>query len=245
MPCATYDFARWKNKEGVVTPNFVPKNGRLVHGNELLAKVIEDYPKRSSYKAREYTISSVVALIHILRDICTLPIGYEKNSYIEKPIDLFIGYLMFDCLISNLDRHHENWGIIIDNETNKIHLAPTYDHASGFGCRVSDKEIKQRINTKDQRYTVSNFVARAKSAFAGKNMKRVSTLDSFLFAAKQSPKAAKYWLSKLENISLRQTEIILSKVPTGLISKPSVRFAVEILDANRKRLLNCERAEQL
>lgn len=46
LPCATYDFAIWNQKEGVTSPNFVPKNGRLVHGNELLSKVIKTTLKK-------------------------------------------------------------------------------------------------------------------------------------------------------------------------------------------------------
>jgi hypothetical protein len=28
-----------------------------------------------------------------------------------SPQDAFVGYLVFDALIGNTDRHHENWGI--------------------------------------------------------------------------------------------------------------------------------------
>lgn len=179
----------------------------------------------------------------MLKNLSLLPIDYKENDFINKPIDMFIGYLMFDCLISNPDRHHENWGFIVDNINNKnsISLAPTYDHASGFGCRISDEEIARRIATKDKRYTIKAFVKRARSAFIGKDMNRVSTIEAFSIAAKQNPKASSYWLAKLEKISLRQVINIFNKVPSTLISEYAMKFAIEILDANRTRLLNIRR----
>jgi len=162
LPCAEYEFAIWKEKEGVISTLFVPQNGRLVHGNEVLGKVIENYPKNKFYKVREYKISTTLAII---RAVPKLPLGYEKNKIIQNPIDLFIGYLMFDCWISNPDRHHENWGFVFDIINKTIHLAPTYDHASGLGCRVSDKKRNERLTTNDKRYSVETFVGKTKSAF--------------------------------------------------------------------------------
>jgi len=194
LPCAEYEFATWKEKEGVISRLFVPQNGRLVHGNEVLEKVIENYPKNKFYKVREYKISTALAII---RGVAELPHGYEKNKIIQNPLDLFVGYLMFDCWISNPDRHHENWGFVLDIINKTIHLAPTYDHASGLGCRVSDKERIERLNTNDKRYSVGTFVGKTKSAFYDKGLKQLKTIEVFLIAAKQNRKVAEFWLNKL------------------------------------------------
>lgn len=238
LPCVKYEFATWQGKQGVISPLFVPEGGRLVHGNEVLAKIVANYPKKATYQTREYKLSSVIGILHILKNKISLPIGYNGNRAIKNPLDVFIGYLMFDCLISNPDRHHENWGFILDNKNKKAHLAPTYDHASGLGCRVSDDEIIKRIKTKDKRYTVQAFVKKAKSAFSSRKEKRISTLVAFLAAAKQNPIASNYWLNKLEILSLKKIENFFYQVPQHLISENSILFAVEILDANRSRLLN-------
>lgn len=237
LPCAQYDFAIWGDKQGVTTPIFVPENGRLVHGNEVLAKVFKDYPEKATYHIREYKISTVIGILIILKDTVSLPIGYIGNDVIQKPLDVFIGYLMFDCLISNPDRHHENWGFILDYEKEKVCLAPTYDHASGLGCRVSEDEIIRRRETKDNRYTVEAFVSKAKSAFSQKDGKRISPLLAFLTAAKQNSEASNYWLDKIEKLSLGTMVNIFNQVPKQLITKNSIMFAVDILNANRLRLL--------
>jgi hypothetical protein len=234
LSCAEYEFAIWKEKEGVISTLFVPQNGRLVHGNELLGKVIENYPKNKFYKVREYNIFTTLAII---KKVPELPIGYEKNKIIKNPLCLFVGYLMFDCWISNPDRHHENWGCVLDSINKRIHLAPTYDHASGLGCRVSDKERRERRITKDKRYSVENFVGKTKSAFYDKGLKQLKTIEVFLIAAKQNRKAAEFWLNKLESISYAEIENIFTKIPDKLISGPAIDFALAILEANKKRLL--------
>lgn len=237
LPCAQYDFAIWGDKQGVTSPIFVPENGRLVHGNELLAKIIKDYPEKPTYHIREYRISTVVAALQIFKERTLLPMGYVGNDVIKKPLDVFIGYLMFDCLISNPDRHHENWGFVVDYVGKKVYLAPTYDHASGLGCRVSDDEIKRRRETTDNRYTVEAFVAKAKSAFSFKDGKRISPLMAFIYAAKKNVDAAIYWLDKIEKLSLASIVDIFNEVPMHLITKDSILFAVDILNANRLRLI--------
>ncbi|MEW6378300.1 MAG: hypothetical protein AB1611_01700 [bacterium] len=190
LPCAEYEFAIWKGKEGVISPCFVPPDGRLVHGNEILAKLIESYPKKELYKVHEYQLSTVLEVIS--REIPNLPLGYERGTIIQKPLELFVGYLMFDCWISNPDRHHENWGSVLDNTSKKMHLAPTYDHASGLGCRVSDTERTKRLTTKDTRYNIEAFVRKAKSAFYDKNSIQLDTIEAFTYAAKQNRRAANF-----------------------------------------------------
>ncbi|MCF6149447.1 MAG: hypothetical protein E3K37_12410 [Candidatus Kuenenia sp.] len=193
LPCANYDFAIWNNKEGVVTPNFVPKNGRLILGNEILAKIVDNYPRYDFYKVREYRLSTVLAIMLKLKNI-NLPIGYIENNIINNSIGMFIGYLLFDCWISNPDRHHENWGFILDSSSNKIHLTPTYDHASGLGCRLTDEERKKKLNTKDKGYSVSNFVKRAITPFFDKEKKQMKTIETFFIASRHDSKAALFWL---------------------------------------------------
>jgi len=241
LPCAKYEFAQWGNKEGVISPLFVPPNCSLIHGNEILAKFVEGYPKKKFYRVREHKLSTVLAII---RGAHNLPLGY-KGDIIQKPLELFIGYLMFDCWISNPDRHHENWGLIFDSMNKKIHLAPTYDHASGLGCRVSDKERVKRLTTIDSGYNIEAFVKKAKSAFYDKqstshdnNLRQLKTIEAFKNAAKQNRKAANFWLNKLESLSQTEINNIFIKIPNMLITRPAIDFALKILEANKKRLLD-------
>ena len=59
IPHADYDLAIWKKRKGVATPNFVPEGGRLVLGNELLAKVIDGYDGGQRYQVRFLSATSL------------------------------------------------------------------------------------------------------------------------------------------------------------------------------------------
>ena len=53
LPHAIYELAVWRGKRGVVGANFVPQGGYLVHGNELLAEVVSEYPTKQSFRVRQ------------------------------------------------------------------------------------------------------------------------------------------------------------------------------------------------
>lgn len=129
LPHAHYDLAIWKDRRGVVSHLFVPPDGRLVHGNELLAKVVQEYPQTKRFGVPQHTVRRVLAVLrdHRIR----LPIGWPGFPEVETARDVFVGYLMFDAWIANQDRHHENWGLV--GTLRSTHLAPSFDHASSRG----------------------------------------------------------------------------------------------------------------
>jgi len=150
LPCAVYEFAKWNSRQGTISTSFVPDGMRLVHGNELLFIVHNKaYPLNQRYHLSDYKLSIVLNLIENELENLLLPLGYNSNNIVKKPIDLFVGYLIFDSWIANQDRHHENWAILVDTKEVKWYFVPTYDHAAGLGCKVSSEEAQKRLETKD------------------------------------------------------------------------------------------------
>lgn len=238
IPCAKYDFAMYMERQCVISTNFVPKYCRLIHGNELLVNIInKDYPADQKYKVTEYKLTAVERILSGLKGVVNLPLDYENNASVEFVMDMFISYLMLDCLISNQDRHHENWGIIFDSKKQKYYLAPTFDHASSLGCRLSDEERKKRLASTDKRYGVSAFVKRAKTPIYNNELERLTTFDAFLILAKKNKKSANFWIGQLENITDDSLEKIFDSVPNNLISCAAVEFAVSIIKENKNRLM--------
>ncbi|MEA3387290.1 MAG: phosphatidylinositol kinase [Patescibacteria group bacterium] len=241
IPHAKYEFAKWNNKEGTISTTFVPKGYRLVHGNELLAKTYErideniEYPI-DGYKIREYQLKLIMVLMK--SKLLKLPISYT-NIEVKAPLDIFIGYIMLDCLISNPDRHHENWGWIVSSKG--IYLSPTYDHASGLGCRESDDIKLKRLQSKDKGFQVENFVKKAKTPFHNRD-KNLKTIEAFNLCAYSNKTIAKYWLEKVENLDMNKVRDIFNKIPDNIISEVSIEFALKILEENRKRLMETKEA---
>jgi hypothetical protein len=182
IPNAEYHLSSWRNRLGVISPSFVNKGERLVLGNEILSPNV----KRSQYGTNHHLIRKVTSFLRL--PLILLPYRFS-NTHLSNACDVFIGYLMFDALVGNTDRHDENWGVILSSRG--FELAPTYDHASSLGREISDNERSKRLNTNDKNYSVEAYAARARSALYNSidDKHPLTTLEAFLQVGETSEKA--------------------------------------------------------
>jgi hypothetical protein len=85
LPHAEYEFATWDGKKGVATHSFVVPGGRLVFGNELLARFVKGYDQQRRYRQTHHTVSAVMTILRV--DTIGLPTGYSSSA-ITKAADL-------------------------------------------------------------------------------------------------------------------------------------------------------------
>jgi hypothetical protein len=236
IPHAEYELAVWKDQSGVVTPTFVPKGGRLVLGNELLARIVDDYDRTARFRARQHTVRTVMAVASF-KEIA-FPRDWNPPESITVAAGVFVGYLMLDALVSNQDRHHENWGVILMPEEG-VFFAPTFDHASSLGRNETDYARNDRLTTKDKGRSVEAYVRRAKSAFYAtySDTMPLTTLEAFREAAKIRTEAADYWRGQLSDINMGDYRKILAEIPDTEISAPARDFAVRMIEINANRIL--------
>ncbi len=237
IPHAQYDFARWRARSGVSSPTFVPDRGRLIHGNELLAKIYSGYEHERRFRARQHTVAAVMVTIRRMPRL-QVPLGFDPPDGAMSPAEVFVSYLMLDALVSNQDRHHENWGLILSPDR-RITLAPTFDHASSLGRNETDEKRIARLTTRDPGRSVEKYVERARSAFyeSPASERPLSTVAAFREAAKLVPEARVYWLQRLKAISLADFRAIFDNIPSTEITEPARNFALKMLEINRIRLL--------
>lgn len=231
LPCAVYQFATWRGREGVITPTLVPNPnvGRLVLGNEVL------YPRQPDvqkfYQRKNHTVRIVVGVMrHPLLS------RVEIEGVMRPALDQFVGYLALDAWVGNQDRHDQNWALIRDSQGTR--LAPTFDHASSLGRNESDEKRKERLQTKDRGFSIDNYVKKAASALfsTSGDTKPLSTIDAFISVAKFSPNAGKFWIEKITQVTDHDIIAILDKVPPNLMSEISREFAFRMLQLNQLRL---------
>lgn len=205
-------------------------------GNELLAKIINDYEEGKRYKVRQHTVRSVMAVASA--KAIGFPLGWVAPSAIRDAASLFAGYLMVDALISNQDRHHENWGLVFVPDQG-VFFAPTFDHASSLGRNETDRVRIEMLATCDKGRSVEAYVQRAVSALyvSPASSRPLGTLEAFAEAAKIRPDAASYWMGRLANIHLEEFRAILAEVPDTEISAPARDFACRMLEVNMQRIL--------
>lgn len=245
---ANYELAVWQDKPGVVSSNFLPRNGLLAHGNEILHRMLHDYPdgagsNRQFYHVSQHTLEVVLNVIDIPTSI-HLPWDWSPPLGITTAVDTFVGYLLLDAWIGNTDRHDQNWAVILNVtphplQDDTLHLAPTYDHASSLGRNVSDEDRQTRLTTADTGFSVQAYAEKAVSAFfeTAQCSKPMTTFDTFRLAAQRYPEAANIWLDRLGTISQNDLAGLLGRIPPHRISPPAIDFALKILDINSARLL--------
>jgi len=235
LPHAEYKYARYKGQRAVLTPTILPDLTALILGNELLTHLDPTYKEGVQSSTQ---VAHTVHLVMQLLDHVRAP--KTSNSYptpVGSAADVFAGYLAFDALIGNTDRHHANWGIVIGPEA-EVRLAPTFDHASSLGCHENDDRRALRLVGKDRNFTVASFASKAGSGFYDDTAlsKRVSTIDAFATACAMRTTVAQGWLDRIASLAEEDFVELIAKVPTPLISETARLFAVELLKENQRRL---------
>ena len=89
---------------------------------------------------------------------------------------------------------------------------------------------------------MDRYVEKALSAFFSSpaSSKPMPTLDVFKEATRLRPLAAKAWLDRLAKISENAISATFDQIPADRISDAGRRFAMKMLELNRRRLLNLE-----
>lgn len=132
IPTATVELAIRDGRTGCISKSVIPANWELQPGAVALSEVIEGYESRTKFRTG-----------HNLDNIFRALSGCSLPPYTQLPLytafDVFAGYLVFDALIANCDRHDENWAVLRDQLTDQPpSLAPSFDHANSLGFNLRD-----------------------------------------------------------------------------------------------------------
>ncbi len=99
------------------------------------------YYMRKNYDSKE--IGKTPKLEQIYNVIENDPAFYNiKDDAIKRYWDTFV----IDALTANFDRHKGNWSYLVDKNSGKTSLAPTYDYGSTMYPSISDEGIDDIIH---------------------------------------------------------------------------------------------------
>ena len=243
IPHAKYELARYQGDIGITSLSIIEDRGkwRMTLGNQLLMMEDSSYPgekKGRFVRVKEHTVYKVLGILDSAKTHNQPPAWPCLPDSLDAA-GVFVGYLLLDALISNQDRHHENWAILLNGETGEQFLCPSYDHASSLGCTEPDKKRLARLTTKDKGYNVEAYVSKATCALykSKSDAKPLKTIEAFRLASRQRPKAARYWLEQLKMLDKDRIRNILAKVPDEVTTPAAMQFAEKIILENRRSLL--------
>ncbi len=131
LPHAQVELATLQGVPGVASRDILLRGESLVHGNELLCTLIQDYDRDKRWKQIDHSLANIWEAIELRVYFC------------EEAKRTFAGYLVLDAIIGNTDRHHENWAFVRDIYS-RYRLGESYDHGSSLGRELQDTSRKQR-----------------------------------------------------------------------------------------------------
>jgi hypothetical protein len=202
----------------------------LEHGNELM----EEQAKRHVYSWDEEEQVGLDAVYDYLQEHQVgAPIGAEMAE--KSACFYFTGYLVFDALIGNVDRHHQNWGVVRTAQ-GALHLAPTFDHGACLGRELSDKKRQNYLDNKQISNYADNRKGRAKIAPPG-DFDRTAPfrLLDFLPDLGQD-QALCFWLERALKIDATTVSSLFARLPDGMASSTTLKFAHAFTDFTRSQL---------
>ncbi|MGD9418468.1 MAG: hypothetical protein Q7R22_005970 [Verrucomicrobiota bacterium JB025] len=148
------------------------------------------------------------------------------------------GYLVLDALVGNTDRHHENWGLILESKKGKDSktrwvggIAPTYDHASSLGRELLDEARELRLANG----TVESYIRKARGGIFGSEDDRhgLSPMACAEMLAEVYPSFFEPWQERVGKVEDAWIEGVLGKIPDSRISEPGRAFALAFLSKTR------------
>lgn len=234
LPTHHTELAISDGKRGCAVRSFLTEfPGVLVHGNELLGGFITGYDKEKERGQAQHTFDNIVEVIEKL-----FPNEKERRTAAFR----MVGYLVFDALVGNTDRHHQNWGAVltlrrdVDGASTLLtQLAPTFDHASSLGRELTDEARLRHLRDG----SLERYIHKGKGGIFESGAAR-SGMSPFALArvlAVRYPEFFGPWRSRIDVLSLDAVRDVVWRIPDERISEPGREFALAFITTSRKLLL--------
>ncbi len=220
VPSACIALANAEGRRGVLVRRVNRIEEALVHGNELLAAVVPDYDTQHGRKNSDYSLLKIQLSLQDYAGTADVP---------GDAFDTFTGFLVLDALIAGMDRHHENWAVIAGSGA----LAPSFDHGNAFGYNLREPDVETLLRDGS---ALDRWLLRGKAVhFVGRPSLVTLAADALLRAHRD---ARNHWRNRLENLSWDELHEAAARMPTELLSDVHRRLVLQMVELNRRRLLD-------
>ena len=151
----------------------------------------------------------------------------KKRYYgAEDLLQSFTDMVVFDVLIGNMDRHHENWGVCEDKKYRQQLLfdkkqlislrnfTPLFDHGSSLMFELSDEDVEKLHNNEER---LMHYVEGAKFGFIldpeGNEANPFKLLEEYVSVNKDWTRRIKLSLEKIKKLDLLALAELIIQMP--------------------------------
>lgn len=144
----------------------------------------------------------------------------------EDLLQAFTDMVVFDVLIGNMDRHHENWGVCVDKKyrqqllfdkkqlINLRKFTPLFDHGSSLMFELSDEDVAQMYGSEER---LLHYVEGAKFGFildpTGNRVNPFALLEQYSKVDKDWARRIKLSLEKIKKLDLLALAELIIQMP--------------------------------
>ncbi len=224
---ANVELAKFQDERGSVTESFALGDGTLYHGNQMLEVTIEGYKLQRKFHQSSHTLANIWKVMDSV---------FVKSEDAQEEKLIIAEYLVLDALIGNIDRHHENWGVLrwwVDDSWRGF-VAPSYDHASSLGRELLDAR-RNMLLTENR---VGDYVEKGRGAIYWSENERhgPSPLELVRRAADIYPELFHPASLKLAKIDEEIFSQIVNRIPSDWMTSSARMFAIEFMRYTYEKL---------
>ena len=161
-----------------------------------------------------------------------------------------VGYFVFDALVGNTDRHHENWGVVLKpflmqsvepglEPQMKIQakLAPTFDHGSSLGRELLDDHARCLLADPKE---IVRYIHKAKGGIFENELARKGLPPMALveLIAATYPKFVEPWQNRIASLPEDFAAPLIADIPASCMSEANRVFVLAFLRETRKLILS-------
>ncbi len=224
---AKVELAIFGEDRGSVTESFAREGYELVHGNQMLARVVQGYDLRRTFHQSSHTLANIWRVMDRV---------FIEAQGAERAKLRLAEYLVLDALIGNTDRHHENWGTLRRRKDDHWEgfVAPSFDHASSLGRELRDTQ-RDRTLAEDR---IGDYVRRGRGAIYWSEEERhgPSPLELVVRAVREYPDLFCAALTKVGELDADLVNDLVDRVPTDWMSPSARKFTVALMCYNLAQL---------
>lgn len=167
--------------------------------------------------------TSFVPIHKFVRNCNLLTIEGCLKSFGSHFYDDFADMIVFDSLICNTDRHYGNFGLLVDNKTNKpIRFAPLFDNGQSLFNRATEKSLLNLNEYAKTRFPACcnvSFDDLIKNFISERQIEKLHKMENFKFIRHSKYNLPSDRLNKIEEYLQRKLEEFITILPIGHMIK--------------------------
>jgi len=180
----------------VICKNFIPETHDLQEFKFIERALIDAVPPK---------IPKIVNIYQIL----THPNEYFDKDFGKIALERYWDTFIIDALLGNFDRHANNWGYLVNKETQEMSLAPIYDCGSCLYPQITDEAIPNILNTPEEiQMRIDKFPTAALELENGNKASYRKYIASF-----QNPDCTAALMRIMPKINMNKIADIINKTP--------------------------------